>query len=217
MRGLGPGAALVLALSAPPALAVDAGEYTFTVLKDGAPVGEHRFAFDRDGNRIEIEEETDIEVRFALIPVYEYEHDRREVWQNGRALKIDARTNNNGKRLDITVRPDGDGYVRTVNGRVDKFDGSTEILTYWRRDLLEHHSFFSVAEDKTLRISFEYLGKEVLKVDGQRLPVDHYRMVGDEEREFWFDPAGHVAKVEFERRGSEIEYLRNEATPRPLR
>jgi hypothetical protein len=217
MRGLGSGTALVLALSAPPALAVDAGEYTFTVLKDGAPVGEHRFAFDRDGNRIEIEEETDIEVRFALIPVYEYEHDRREVWQNGRALSIDARTNNNGKRLDITVRPDGDGYVRTVNGRVDRFDESTEILTYWRRDLFEHHSFFSVAEDKTMRISFEYLGKEVLKVDGQRLPVDHYRMVGDEEREFWFDPEGHVAKVEFERRGSEIEYLRNEATPRPLR
>ena len=217
MKGLGPGAALVLALSAPPALAADAGEYTFTVLKDGAPVGEHRFAFDRDGNRIEIEEETDIEVRLALIPIYEYEHDRREVWQNGRALSIDARTNNNGKRLDITVRPDGDGYIRTVNGRVDKFDDSTEILTFWRRDLVEHDSFFSVVEDKTMRVSFEYLGKEVLKIAGQRLPVDHYRMVGDEEREFWFDPAGHVAKVEFERRGSEIEYLRNEATPRPLR
>lgn len=217
MRGLGPGVALVLALTAPPVLAADAGEYTFTVLKDGAPVGEHRFAFDRDGNRIEIEEETDIEVRLALIPVYQYEHDRREVWQNGRALSIHSRTNNNGKRLDITVRPDGDGYVRTVNGRVDKFDDSTAILTFWRRDLLQHRSFFSVVEDKTLRVSFEYLGKDVLKVDGQRLPVDHYRMVGDEEREFWLDAAGHVAKVEFERRGSEIEYLRNEATPRPLR
>jgi hypothetical protein len=217
MRGLGPGAALVLALTAPPALAADAGEYTFTVLKDGAPVGEHRFAFDRDGNRIEIEEETDIEVRLALIPVYQYEHDRREVWQNGRALSIHSRTNNNGRRLDITVRPDGDGYIRTVNGRVDKFDDSTAILTFWRRDLFERHAFFSVVEDKTMRISFEYLGKEVLKVDGQRLPVDHYRMVGDEERELWFDSAGHVAKVEFERQGSEIEYLRNEATPRPLR
>lgn len=217
MRGLGPGAALVLALTGPAALAADAGEYTFTVLKDGAPVGEHRFAFDRDGNRIEIEEETDIEVRLALIPVYQYEHERHEVWQNGRALSIRSRTNDNGKRLDITVRPDREGYIRTVNGRVDKFDDSTAILTFWRRDLLEHHAFFSVVEDKTMRVSFEYLGKEVIRIDGQRMPVDHYRMVGDEERELWFDPAGHVAKVEFERRGAEIEYLRNEARPRPLR
>ena len=68
MRDLGLGAALAVALSAPAVLATDAGEYTFTVLKDGAPVGEHRFAFDRDGSRIEIEEETDIEVRFAMVP-----------------------------------------------------------------------------------------------------------------------------------------------------
>ena len=217
MRGLGLGAALAAALTAPAVLAADAGEYTFTVLKDGAPVGEHRFAFDRDGSRIEIEEETDIEVRLAMFPVYEFEHERREIWQDGRALSIRSHTNNNGERLDITVKPNGDGYIRTVNGRVDKFDDSTEILTFWRPDLLEHHSFFSVVEDKTLQLDFEYLGKEVMEVDGQPMQVDHYRMVGDEEREFWFDPEGHVAKVEFERRGSEIEYRRNEATPRPLR
>ena len=217
MRGLGLGAALAVALSAPAVHASDSGEYTFTVLKDGAPVGEHRFAFERDGSRIEIEEETEIEVRFAMVPIYEFEHERREIWQDGRALSIRSRTNNNGERLDITVRPNGQGYVRTVNGRVDKFDASTAILTFWRPDLLEHHSFFSVVEDKTLQLAFEYLGQEVMKVDGQPLQVDHYRMVGDEEREFWFDPAGHVAKVEFERQGSEIEYLRNEATPRPLR
>jgi hypothetical protein len=217
MRRLGLGAAVALALSTPAALASDSGEYTFTVLKDGAPVGEHRFAFDREGSRIEIEEETDIKVSLALIPVYEFEHERHEIWQDGRALSIRSHTNNNGERFDITVQPNGDGYIRTVNGRVDKFDESTAILTYWRPDLRQHHSFFSVIEDKTLELSFQYLGKEVLKVDGQPLQVDHYRTVGDEEREFWFDPEGHVAKVEFERRGSEIEYLRNEATPRPLR
>ena len=217
MRGLRPGAGLMLALTATAALAEDAGEYTFTVLKDGAPVGEHRFAFDRDGNRIEIEEQTDIEVRLAMFPVYEFQHERREVWLNGRALAIDASTNDNGEQLDITVRPDGDGYVRTVNGRVDKFDGATEILTFWRPDLFDHHAYFSVIEDKTMDVSFEYLGKDVMKVDGERMPVDHYRMVGDEERELWFDPKGHVAKVEFVRRGSEIEYVRNEAKPRPLR
>ncbi len=54
-----------------------------------------------------------------------------------------------------------------------------------------------------------------MKVDGQRMQVDHYRMVGDEERELWFDPEGHVAKVEFERRGSEIEYRAQRGDPAP--
>jgi hypothetical protein len=56
------------------ALADDAGEYTFTVLKDGAPVGRHRVEFDRAGDRTEIREESEIEVRLAMIPVYSFEH-----------------------------------------------------------------------------------------------------------------------------------------------
>ena len=94
------------------ALADDAGEYTFAILRDGAPVGMHRVVFDRDGGRIEIQEATAIEVRLAVIPVYSFEHEARQIWENGRAVRIDATTNDNGKELDITVRPSGRGYAR---------------------------------------------------------------------------------------------------------
>ena len=50
-------------------------------------------------------------------------------------------------------------------------------------------------------------------MDGQVLDVDHYRMVGDEERDLWFDSAGQVVKVEFQRRGSDITYVRDQLTP----
>ena len=112
------------------ALAEDAGEYTFTVLKDGAPVGRHRVEFDRTGDRIEIREESEIDVRLAMIPVYSFEHEAHQIWENGRALQIDATTNDNGEELQITVRPDGEGYIRTVRlGRqVRQFDGRPRVL-----------------------------------------------------------------------------------------
>ena len=192
----------------------DAGEYTFTVLKDGNPVGHHRVAFDREGDRIEIREETEIEVRVAMIPIYAFEHEGRQVWEDGRAIRIDAITKNNGETFDITVRANGDGYIRTVNGRVDKFAKSTEVLALWNKDTLNHHSFFSAMEDKTLQVSFEFAGREKIAIAGKKLDVEHYRMVGDEERELWYDTAGHIAKVELRRHGSEIAYVRDQATPR---
>jgi Family of unknown function (DUF6134) len=195
------------------ALADEAGEYTFTIQKDGAPIGEYRVVFDRHGNRVVIQEATEIEVRLAMIPVYSFEHEGRQVWENDRVLRIDSTTNDNGKKLDIAVRPNGHGYIRTVNGRVDKFDDSTEVLAFWNKDTLNHNKFFSAVEDKTLQVSFEFAGREKIAIAGTKLDVDHYRMVGDEERELWYDTAGHIAKVRLRRLGSDIEYLRDQLTP----
>jgi Family of unknown function (DUF6134) len=206
-------AALLLATPCFAALGGDAGEYTFTVLHDGEPVGSHRFTFERDGNQIEIEEATEIEVSFAAIPVYTFEHQAHQLWQNGRAVRIDATTDDNGEKLDIKVRDTGQGYVRTVNGRVDRFDDSRVVLAFWNQDTLRHDAFFSAVEDTTPDVSFRDLGAETITVAGQKLEAQHYRMVGDEERDLWFDRAGRLAKVAFWRYGAEIEYVRDQVDP----
>ena len=210
-------AALVGAAAGPATRAGDAGEYTFTVLKDGAPVGRHRFDFDREGDRVEIQEATEIEVSFATIPLYTFEHQAREVWENGRALRIDSTTNDNGEKLKITVRPGDHGYIRTVNGRVDKFDGSMRVLGFWNKEILKHHEFFSTVEDKTMQVSFQRIGWERITVAGKELDAEHYRMVGNEERDLWFDADGHLAKIEFRRHGADIAYVRDQLAPlRPV-
>jgi hypothetical protein len=208
------GVAVFLATAAlTAALAGEAGEYTFTVLRDGDPVGQHRFVFDRTADRIEIKEATEIEVRFAMIPVYSFEYQGYQVWENGRAVRIDATTDKNGEKFDITVRSNGNGYVRTVNGRTDRFDESTAVLALWNKDTLKHHTFFSAVEDKTLDVSFQYVGREKISIAGTELEANHYRMVGDEARDLWFDMPGRIAKVRLRRYGSDIEYLRDQVTP----
>ncbi|MEM7023192.1 MAG: DUF6134 family protein [Pseudomonadota bacterium] len=207
-------AATILAAPSFAAFGDSASEYTFTVMRDGDPVGRHRFVFERYGDSIEIQEATEITVSFASIPLYTFEYEGRQLWQDGRAVRIDAITDDNGEKYDISVRDTDQGYVRTVNGRVDSFDESTAVLAFWNTDTLEHDSFFSAVEDKVLDAKFEFLGTEEIKVGGQKVETQHYRMVGDEERELWFDPDGHVAKVAFDRMGSSIEYVRDQLNAR---
>jgi len=197
------------------ALADNAGEYTFTVLRDGAPIGTHCIAFHPDGARIDIREATAIEVHLGVIPIYSFEHEAHQIWEGGRPVRIDGTTKDNGKELRITVRPGDHGYIRTVNGRVDKFQDSTAVLALWNKDALKHHSFFSAVEDKTFEAAFEFAGREKIAIAGAELDVDHYRMIGDEERELWYDSAGHIAKVRLHRLGSEIDYVRDQLSPRP--
>ena len=196
------------------ALADDAGEYTFTILMDGAPVGVHRVVFDRHGDRVDIQEATAIDVRLAMIPVYSFEHEGRQVWENGRVVRIDATTNDNGKELDIAVRPNGDGYIRTVNGRVDKFDQSTMCSPSGTGTRSSITPSSRRPKTRPFEASFEFAGREEITIAGTDLDVEHYRMVGGEERDLWYDTAGHIAKVGLRRRGSAIEYVRDQVTPR---
>jgi Family of unknown function (DUF6134) len=209
-------AALLVAI---PSLAFggDAGEYTFTVLSDGRPIGRHLIAFEHEGDRVEIREVTEIEVSFATIPLYTFEHHAHQLWQDGRAVRIDATTNDNGEKLDITVRDTDQGYVRTINGRVERFDPSATVLALWNKETFDHDAFISSVEDKVLNASFDYVGAEKIVLAGQRVPTQHYRMLGDEEHELWFDMAGHLAKVAFRRYGSTIEYVRDQVEPRDPR
>ncbi len=203
-------AAAVLAAVPLTVLAGEFSEYTFTVMRNDDPIGRHYIAIKVDGSHIEINERTDIEVRLAAIPVYRFAFRGRQLWEDGRLVGMNGRTNNNGKLLEVNVRPDGEGYVRTVNDRVDRFDKSTHVFALWNIDTLKHRSFFSIAEDDTLEVSFQYVGREKLTVAGQVLHVDHYAMRGSEARDLWYDHAGHLVKVEMQRRGSEIQFIRDQ-------
>jgi hypothetical protein len=205
--------ALFASVASTGVLAGEAGAYTFTVLRDGDPIGQYRIAFDHEGDRTEIQETTKIKVSFLTIPVYSFEYQGRQVWKDGRAVRVDAVTNRDGKELDITVQANDDGYLRTVNGRVDKFDDSMHVLAFWDKETLNHHEFFSVVEDKILEVSFPFLGWEKITVAGRQLNAEHYQMVGDEKRDLWFDAEGRVAKVEFRRHGSDIAYVRDQVAP----
>src|SRR5262245_806366 len=153
-------AGLLAIASASAAVAGEAGEFTFTVLKDGSPVGHHCIVFQRQGDRVEIREATEIEVRLAMIPIYRFEHEGTEVWEGGRALRIDGTTNDNGEKLDIAVRRNADGYTRVINGRVDEFDDSKRVLAFWNKDVVNHENFFSAVDDKIINASFEFVDRE---------------------------------------------------------
>ncbi|HXV25613.1 MAG TPA: DUF6134 family protein [Alphaproteobacteria bacterium] len=204
--------AFVAVLAATPltTLAGEVGEYTFTVMRNDNPIGRHYIAIKADGSRIEIDERTDIEVRLAAIPVYKFAFRGRQLWEDGRLVGMNGSTNNNGTFLKVNVRPDGEGYVRTVNDRVDRFDKSRHVFALWNIDTLRHRSFFSVTEDKTLEVSFQYVGRERLAVAGRVLDVDRYAMRGSETRDLWYDRAGHLVKVKLQRRGSEIQFIRDQ-------
>jgi hypothetical protein len=188
------------------------GTYTFDVLRNGEPVGLHTFTFRHEAGRIEIQEDSEFEVKLAFIPIYSFAHHHREVWEHGDLVRVESFTDKNGEMIDLTLEAEDGGLVRTVNGRTDHLGPEVTPLAVWNQDVLDGSRFVSVAEDKLIEASFVYLGTETREVAGAPMELEHYKLGGEAPREVWYDPAGHVARVKLERGDSVMEYVRNEPT-----
>ncbi len=202
---------LIWVATATGARADQTGLYEYTVLRNGKPIGYSRVVADeRPDGTVELTFDSEMAVKFGFLTVFRYDHQREELWQDGRLVRAASTTNDDGRQYSIEVKSEGGGYVRKVNNRVEALELGRQPLALWDpKSLNGHTSYFSVSEDKLLDVSFEFGGRgRVPWLDGGAL-VDHYKMTGDEERELWYDTAGVLVRAKFRRRNSDIEFVLN--------
>ena len=88
----------LLALGPIPAAAAPAGVpedglLSFTVLRDGDPIGTHRLDFqEQPDGTLAVDIETDIQVTVLFVTAYRFEHQGHEKWRDGRLVGLDTTT-----------------------------------------------------------------------------------------------------------------------------
>ena len=199
-----------------PAYADHLSEYHYIVLRDGEPIGTHSVTVSPEGRDFKVETRTDLAVKFGPLILFRLEHQRRELWRDGELEKMIAHTNKNGDVYDIAVTREPQGYKRVINGRTDRFDPSVKVLTMWHDDLFRYTSFLSPMEDKTYKISVDFVGADTVDLIDRSVDALEYRISGDTNRELWYDADGHIMKVSLLDHGSRIDYVLASISGAPL-
>ena len=84
------------------------GILSFDIVRNGSAIGTHTYRFDQYGERPEVRIKPAIAFRLLLIPVYRFEHESHEVWENGRLSLLESNTNENGTPVKLEVFRDED-------------------------------------------------------------------------------------------------------------
>ena len=84
------------------------GILSFDIVRNGSAIGTHTYRFDLYDGRTEVRIKTEIDYRLLLIPIYRFEHESREVWENGRLSLLESNTNENGTPVKLEVFRDED-------------------------------------------------------------------------------------------------------------
>lgn len=150
--------------------------WKFRVLLDDTPIGYHQVNIDRENNRKTVHTQASFDVRFLFIPVYTYNHETRESWEDGCLVNINSTTDDNGDNFFISSTEKNSALtIETREGKTS-IDGCVRTFAYWDPELLKSGRLLNTQTGEYQTVSIEDLGTGKLAIDDQALQARHFRL-----------------------------------------
>lgn len=205
--------ALALVIAAQPSFAT-AKTLSYTVLRNGSPIGTHSYTLDTRDGETTVNVSTDIKVKVFFATVYEFVHTSIEKWKGGKLVYIQSTTNDDGIQKELEAQSTGaELKVSSVvkgQDRLVKAPGAVIPASLWSDTTVSQSSLLNTLDGTLMRVKVETIGDEVITAHGDKKTATHFKITGDLTRELWFDGDGNLVRVRFPAEdNSEIVYALN--------
>jgi hypothetical protein len=187
----------------------------FTVYRDDAPIGYHNFIFRLKGDKLKVEIDVDLEIKLMFVTAFKFRHVASEVWENGRLLRMESETDDDGDPYKVKVRRLGAGMLVEVNGERKLAPGDILPSDLWNRAILTEDKILHPIMGRVLPLEVTSLGKRKIKIGKEKLILAEGFKIdggGEFQRELWYSPDGRLVEVGFDapKDGSRITYHLND-------
>ncbi len=180
----------------------------FDVRRQGKPFGTHEVRFDvlPDGT---VEAHTNVKLRagFGPIPLYRYDLQATERWQDGLLVGLEGEVFRDGNKGSVTAQADGN--MIEVDGT--SFDGTVPATTipasHWNIAGTQANTLLSSENGQVIDVSVRPEGRETLEIAGETVEANKFLLDSDIDVTLWYDDAGRWLKLSFSARGQEIDYV----------
>lgn len=207
-------AAALAWVAAAPAVALDTGalyggDMEFEIRRDGTPIGRHTVRFTPGAGGMRAQAASDLTVRFLGIPFYRMQYRSDSEWQGGRLVRLDARTEENGKVQEVRARSDGDRLRIDGSGGSVLAPAALPISDHFNPDVIGTELVLNTITGRLNRVRMVEEARETVETaDGVPRPATRYAYRGELEATVWYDDAGRWVGLEFKGRdGSTIRYV----------
>lgn len=202
---------VILLAATPHARAAEAeviSDTTFAVYRNGSDIGTRNLRISRNGDGLEVVNETRIAVDVLFITAFRRHERLVEVWRGGRLARFSSRVDNDGERFEVEAVRNGDGTLR-VKGKDGAYEAPEGTLpaTYWHVGVAMTDTLIHVMRGSLQRVTTARVGEETLEVGGEPMKTVRYRVTGDERVDLWFSEDGLIARaIHHTPGGDEIEF-----------
>jgi hypothetical protein len=173
---------------------------TFSVVVDNKPAGSHEMVVQvRDDGAEVLTSRADVAVKATLF-TYKYTYSGVETWKDGRLLKLSTSTNDDGKKHTVAAEATKDGLAMKADGKESLVKGPFWLTSYSKLPSEKQRGpdilLIDADTGKLINARMEKVGVEKMKVLGQAVELNHYRLTGGVKADLWYDGAERLTRQE---------------------
>lgn len=151
--------------------------WKFRVWLDDTPIGYHQVSINNESNRKTVQTVANFDVRFLFIPVYSYNHETRELWEDGCLVNITSKTDDNGDNYFINSKQQKKELALETQDGFTKLGGCVRTFAYWDIDLLKSERLLNTQTGEYQTVTITDMGIGNLLIDEDQVEARHFRLV----------------------------------------
>jgi len=183
----------------------------FDIYRNNKHIGKHIFSFKKSDNEIEVESEINFEIKKFGVVLYKYHVKGTEYYRDGKLIKFNSKTNQNGKEKYVNLKAEGKDLV--IDGSSFKGKVSQEYLlgTWWNHSIVKAPAQISAVSGRIIKQKVTFLGKENIKLGNKTFKTLHFNFSSIDKKlnkskrlntDVWYDEETlNWVKATFEKKG----------------
>ena len=145
------------------------------------------------------------------IVLYTYHVEGTEIYEDGKLIKFNSKTNQNGKDKYVNMILENEEY--TVDGSSYQGKAPTDYLlgTWWNHSIIEAEAQISAVSGRIIKQEVTFLGKETIKLGEKSYKALHFNFSSTDKKlakgkrlntDVWYDEETlNWVKASFEKKG----------------
>ena len=189
----------------------DLNRIEFDIYRNKDHIGKHIFSFKRLDDQLAVESEINFKIKKFGIVLYKYHVKGTEIYKEGKLIKFNSKTNQNGKEKYVNLKLEDEDYI--IDG--SSYQGKTPIDfllgTWWNHSIVKAKAQISAVSGRIIEQKVTFLGKEIIKLGDKSYNTLHFNFSSIDKKlakdkklntDVWYDEQTlNWVKASFEKNG----------------
>jgi hypothetical protein len=143
---------------------------TYDIWRKNRIIGEHEILFSENDGILNIETNIDIEVKIFFVSAYTFFHTSKEVWKNGKFIKIDGYSDFEDEREYFIKGEVKDDFLFAsgMDGEL-KLDKNLIPSNFWNIDVMYQDEIFDTQKGIVRKLDVKEVGKELITINNEKI------------------------------------------------
>ena len=143
---------------------VNLNQIEFDIYRNNKHIGKHVFSFKKKDSQLEVESEINFEIKKLGIVIYQYHVKGTEVYKDGKLIKFNSKTNQNGKEKYVNLKLENNELL--IDGSSYKGKAPLDYLlgTWWNHSIVKAPAQISAVSGRIIKQKVTFLGKEKINI-----------------------------------------------------